>query len=69
MALKAFGIGAFEEEDDDIYAQDNMSNYDIPRTAKSGGQKGKSQGSRDDLYGWPGPSQTSEQGKLHNEGG
>ncbi|XP_006822594.1 G patch domain-containing protein 1-like [Saccoglossus kowalevskii] len=25
---KAFGIGAFEDDDDDIYAQDHMSNYD-----------------------------------------
>ncbi|BFZ12862.1 hypothetical protein BsWGS_15901 [Bradybaena similaris] len=26
---QAFGVGAFEEEDEDIYTVDNMSNYDI----------------------------------------
>lgn len=29
---QAFGVGAFEEEDEDIYAQDNMANYDIDIT-------------------------------------
>jgi len=29
---QAFGVGAFEEEDEDIYAQDNMANYDIDMT-------------------------------------
>ncbi len=31
---QAFGVGAFEEDDDDIYARDDMTNYDF----KLGGQ-------------------------------
>lgn len=31
---QAFGVGAFEEDDDDIYARDDMTNYDF----KSGGK-------------------------------
>ena len=27
--LQAFGVGAFEDEDDDIYGIDSLSNYDI----------------------------------------
>lgn len=27
--LQAFGVGAFEDEDDDIYGVDSLSNYDI----------------------------------------
>ena len=26
---QAFGIGAYEEEDEDIYAKDDMTNYDF----------------------------------------
>lgn len=29
MTGQAFGVGAFEDEDDDIYAKDDMSNYDF----------------------------------------
>ena len=29
MKGQAFGVGAFEEEDDDIYAQENMNDYDF----------------------------------------
>ena len=31
-----FGVGAFEEEDDDIYAKDCISNYDIDMTIEQG---------------------------------
>ena len=27
--FQAFGVGALEEEDEDIYSQDHMSNYDM----------------------------------------
>ena len=27
--MKAFGVGAFEDEDEDIYAVEDMSNYNI----------------------------------------
>lgn len=27
--VQAFGVGAFEEEDEDIYAKDDMSQYDF----------------------------------------
>jgi hypothetical protein len=26
---QAFGVGAFEEDDDDVYARDDMANYDF----------------------------------------
>ena len=26
---QAFGVGAFEEDDDDVYSRDDMSNYDF----------------------------------------
>ena len=28
VSLQAFGVGAFEDEDSDIYAVDHLSNYD-----------------------------------------
>lgn len=31
---QAFGVGAFEEDDDDIYARDDMTNYDFNLDAK-----------------------------------
>ncbi len=31
---QAFGIGAYEEEDEDIYGKDDMSNYDFSLTAE-----------------------------------
>ncbi|XP_064120817.1 G patch domain-containing protein 1-like [Macrobrachium nipponense] len=42
---RAFGVGAFEDEDEDIYAQDDMSNYDFGEEkvgAKSKQQPSKS---------------------------
>jgi len=44
----AFGVGAFEEDDDDIYAVDTMDNYDVI----TGGSKEKN-----DDFGWTRPQQ------------
>uniref|UniRef100_A0A4W4GL31 G-patch domain-containing protein n=1 Tax=Electrophorus electricus TaxID=8005 RepID=A0A4W4GL31_ELEEL len=48
IAGQAFGVGAMEEEDDDIYHRDAMSNYD----AVLGGEE-----PGDGLYGWTAPQQ------------
>nr|XP_055061856.1 G patch domain-containing protein 1 isoform X1 [Misgurnus anguillicaudatus] len=48
IAGQAFGVGAMEEEDDDIYHKDSMSNYD----AVLGGEE-----PGDGLYGWTAPQQ------------
>ncbi|KAM6980551.1 G patch domain-containing protein 1 [Aplochiton taeniatus] len=45
---QAFGVGAMEDEDDDIYHRDVMSNYD---TVLGGEEPG------DGLYGWTAPKQ------------
>uniref|UniRef100_A0A8B9JHX0 G patch domain containing 1 n=1 Tax=Astyanax mexicanus TaxID=7994 RepID=A0A8B9JHX0_ASTMX len=45
---QAFGVGAMEEDDDDIYHRDTMSNYD----AVLGGEE-----PGDGLYGWTAPQQ------------
>ena len=39
-SLQAFGVGAFEDEDEDIYATEDMSNYDFGegKDAKDKGQ-------------------------------
>lgn len=29
LIFQAFGVGAFEEDDEDIYATEDMSNYDF----------------------------------------
>ncbi|XP_067306623.1 G patch domain-containing protein 1 [Pseudorasbora parva] len=47
---QAFGVGAMEEEDTDIYHKDSMSNYD---TVLGGEEPG------DGLYGWTAPQQYS----------
>lgn len=38
---QAFGVGAFEEDDDDIYARDDMTNYDfkLGQKAKTAAKK------------------------------
>lgn len=36
---QAFGVGAFEEDDDDIYAKDNISNYDFSMAKESSDKK------------------------------
>ena len=52
--MQAFGVGAFEEDDDDIYAVDHMSNYDAELTAD------RSSG----LHGWTGPPKESTRGQF-----
>ncbi|KAL7833714.1 hypothetical protein AOLI_G00286740 [Acnodon oligacanthus] len=47
---QGFGVGAMEEEDDDIYHRDALSNYD---TILGGDEPG------DGLYGWTAPQQYS----------
>lgn len=37
--IQAFGVGAYEEDDDDIYKTDDMSNYDFSLEDKN--QKSK----------------------------
>ncbi|KAF5900210.1 G patch domain-containing protein 1 isoform X1, partial [Clarias magur] len=51
---QAFGVGAMEEEDDDIYHRDAMSNYD----AVLGGEE-----PGDGLYGWTAPQQYRQRKK------
>ncbi|XP_032236902.2 G patch domain-containing protein 1 [Nematostella vectensis] len=58
---QAFGTGVFEEEDDDVYAQDIMSNYDIPKNISAAK---KASPRKDTLFGWTGPPQASDQGGL-----
>lgn len=46
--LQAFGVGALEEEDDDIYATETLSKYDTVLKDEEPG---------DGLYGWTAPKQ------------
>ncbi|KAJ7999344.1 hypothetical protein DPEC_G00193410 [Dallia pectoralis] len=55
---QAFGVGAMEDEDDDIYHKDTMSNYD----AVLGGEE-----PGDGLYGWTAPQQYSRKKKDHSK--
>lgn len=52
--VQGFGVGAMEEEDDDIYHRDVMSNYD---TILGGEEPG------DGLYGWTAPQQYRQKKK------
>lgn len=49
--LQAFGVGALEDEDEDIYHRDSMSTYD---TVLGGEEPG------DGLFGWTAPKQYSK---------
>ncbi|CAL1536527.1 unnamed protein product [Lymnaea stagnalis] len=49
---QAFGVGAFEDEDEDIYAVDNMSNYDITMKLDDEG---------DNKFGWTAPREHGKQ--------
>lgn len=49
--LQAFGVGALEDDDEDIYHRDSMSRYD---TVLGGEEPG------DGLYGWTAPQQYSD---------
>ncbi|GCC40454.1 hypothetical protein chiPu_0024347, partial [Chiloscyllium punctatum] len=44
----AFGVGALEQEDDDIYARDTLSQYDTVLREEE---------PEDGLYGWTAPQQ------------
>uniref|UniRef100_A0AAR2KQR7 G-patch domain-containing protein n=1 Tax=Pygocentrus nattereri TaxID=42514 RepID=A0AAR2KQR7_PYGNA len=57
---QGFGVGAMEEEDDDIYHRDALSNYD---TILGGEEPG------DGLYGWTAPQQYSRKKNVfHGKG-
>ena len=45
---KAFGVGALEDEDEEVYHRDAMSNYDMVLGGEEPG---------DGLYGWTAPQQ------------
>lgn len=45
--VQAFGVGALEDEDDDIYGTDSMSKYDTVLKEESG----------DNLFGWTAPKE------------
>ncbi|TTK32048.1 G patch domain-containing protein 1 [Bagarius yarrelli] len=51
---QGFGVGAMEEEDDDIYHKDTMSNYDVVLGGEEPG---------DGLYGWTAPQQYKQKKK------
>ncbi|NXQ53235.1 GPTC1 protein, partial [Anthoscopus minutus] len=55
---QAFGVGALEEEDDDIYATDTLSKYDTVLKDEEPG---------DGLYGWTAPNQYKSKQKPERE--
>ena len=48
MGGQAFGVGALEDEDEEVYHRDAMSNYDMVLGGEEPG---------DGLYGWTAPQQ------------
>ncbi|XP_051946776.1 G patch domain-containing protein 1 isoform X2 [Xyrauchen texanus] len=58
IAGQAFGVGAMEEEDDDIYHKDSMTNYDTVLGGKDPG---------DGLYGWTAPQQYTKKKNDSNQ--
>nr|XP_002128144.1 G patch domain-containing protein 1 [Ciona intestinalis] len=52
---QAFGVGAYEEEDEDIYSMDTMENYDRVLTAEANPQ---------DSYGWTKPKAIASSHKV-----
>ncbi|NXD08277.1 GPTC1 protein, partial [Nothocercus nigrocapillus] len=55
---QAFGVGALEEEDDDIYATETLSKYDTILKDEEPG---------DGLYGWTAPKQYKSKKKFETE--
>ncbi|XP_077165747.1 G patch domain-containing protein 1 isoform X2 [Paroedura picta] len=55
---QAFGVGALEEEDDDIYATESLSKYDTVL---------KDQEPGDGLYGWTAPKQYKSKPEVEKE--
>uniref|UniRef100_A0A8K9X685 G patch domain containing 1 n=1 Tax=Oncorhynchus mykiss TaxID=8022 RepID=A0A8K9X685_ONCMY len=58
VAGQGFGVGAMEDDDEDIYHRDIMSNYD---TVLGGEEPG------DGLYGWTAPQQYNRTKKDHSK--
>lgn len=48
---QAFGVGAFEDEDEDIYSKDNMNKYDFELTNESTNTKKTSSNDENTVYG------------------
>lgn len=46
---QAFGVGAFEEDDEDIYSKDDLSNYDFEMTTEKTAAKNKNEKVTKDL--------------------
>ncbi|KAJ7311927.1 hypothetical protein JRQ81_006247 [Phrynocephalus forsythii] len=55
---QAFGVGALEEEDDDIYATESLSKYDTVMKDEEPG---------DGLYGWTAPKQYRSKQRMEKE--
>ncbi|KAM8945992.1 G patch domain-containing protein 1 [Pelodytes ibericus] len=54
---QAFGVGALEDDDDDIYGTESMSKYDTVLQEESG----------DGLFGWTAPKEYKSKKGLHRE--
>lgn len=52
FSFKAFGVGALEEDDEDVYSQDHLSNYDMTMDIE------------EDIHmGWTAPGRGKKQGE------
>lgn len=52
LSFKAFGVGALEEDDEDVYSQDHLSNYDMTMDLE------------EDIHmGWTAPGRGKKQGE------
>ncbi|CAJ1049910.1 G patch domain-containing protein 1 isoform X1 [Xyrichtys novacula] len=58
VAGQAFGVGALEDDDEDVYHRDSMSRYD---TVLGGEEPG------DGLYGWTAPQQYKKKGEKNKD--
>lgn len=48
---QAFGVGAFEDEDEDIYSKDNMSKYDFELTSEAATTKSVARSEENSVFG------------------
>lgn len=48
---QAFGVGAFEDEDEDIYTKDNMNKYDFELTSEAAAAKKETRDERETVFG------------------
>lgn len=53
---QAFGVGAFEDDDEDIYSKDNMSKYDFELTSEAASGKTSENDQRNTVFGLFKPS-------------